>query len=449
MHGRTRSLAWLALAALTLSCASSEQLTRRSAQLLVQGDARRAYDTALGALEKDATNDAARGALGAAGASLLSDARTRFYDLLPLDTLGAARVALDVDQVNGTLARWHAAVPADTSFATDRRHAKEAVAADFVAMAADSVHERRPRPAYRLLEEAARYDPQRRGLDERLRRTFELAVDRVAVLPFDQQIDQPPLARGLADQLATALRKRIADRSLTFTRLIEPARVDARMTVSQLDGMSRTEAIQLGRDLGANVVVWGRLRDAGSDSYTTTYREPIWHRVTDRDPEGKERERWMQVPFETVVRERVYHLRWDLRLLDTDEELTLAERGEPREVRVRSVWTNLRPDDDPGRYALMPPHEREQDPDRAKRVEKEWGDTAGRWTVPALLARARAANASSRASYRHEYRGEFERADPGMPVFCGDLPGNDDLAWIALRGIDEEFLEMIRDLDRR
>ncbi len=442
-------LALMLLALLALSCATSQQLTRRSEKLLMQGDARRAYDAAVDALEKDGHNEPARAALGRAGAALYADSRARFDALIPDDTLGAARLALDVERLLADLARWRASLPEDPEFAAERQRAKDAAADGLIQAADDSLHARRPRAAYRLLEQAVPFAPKRRDLDTRLTRAFDLAVDRVAVLPLDDQTGQPALSREVADRLAGALRARIAARKLEFTRLVEPAKVYGRMTVAQLDELSRDGAIALGREVGATVVVYGRIRDAGSDTYTTHYREPIWHRVVTRGAAGEQVERWEQVPFETVVRERVFHLRWDLRLLSTDDENVLDERSEPREVRARTVWTSFRPEDDPANYALVAPEERRSGSERVARVEKEWSAAAGKWTVPKLLERAKASNVSARSTYRHEYRGEFEHRDPGMPVFLGDLPGNDDLAWLALRDIDGAFLEMIEALDRR
>jgi hypothetical protein len=440
------------LALLALSCATSTSLTRRSEKLLVQGDVDRAFDAAREALEKDPRNEQARAALGAAGTALLTDQKKRFYDLRQVDAVGAARIALDVESIHGTLQRGRVTLPPDTLWSRDLSGAREAASDALIAAADDSLKARQARPAYLLLQQASEFTPQRRGLDARLRRAFDLAVDRVAVLPFDDGIGQPSLPRVLADRLAAALRKRVTDGKLEFTRLVEPSKVFARMTVDQLGDLSRDDAVRLGRDVGANVVLWGRLRDAGTDNNTTYFREPIWHRVTERAADGSTSERWVSVPFEAVVRERVFHLRWDMRLLETDEGNTLDQRSEPRELRVRAVWTNFRPQDDPRDYALVEPAPRDGDSDhaqRAERVRQEWSQSLGRWTLPSLLERSRATNVAQRSTYRHEYRGEFERYDPNLPVFMGDLPGPDDLAYLALRDLDSAFLSMIEDLDRR
>jgi hypothetical protein len=456
-----RALALLALGLVTLSCATSKQLTLRSEKLLIQGDARRAYDVALDALAKDPRNESARQALGAAGSVLLADARTRFYNVIPVDTVAAAGLAMEVDELNATLLRCRAAAPADTAFAADRTRARWAAADGIMRAAEDSLDGNRPRPAYRMLQQAARFAPHRGDLDARLRSTFEQAVDRVAVLPLDDQVGQPALARGLASRCATALQHRIDEGRLEFTRLVEPARVNERMTLAQLDDLSRSEAIRVGREVGATVVLWGRLHNAGTDNFVTYYREPLWHRVVERAQDGGSSERWVQVPFEAVVRERVYHLRCDLRLLDTDDEGILAETSLPREARVRTVWTNFRPDDDPDNYSLVAPEAPRPDgagrgqggsPDHDKRsgqAQKEWSTALGKWTLPEFLGRARGPNLSARSSYRHEYRGEFERASLDHPVFLGAPPGTDDLAYLALRGVEDGFLGLIEDLDTR
>lgn len=439
----------LVLGALALGCASSEKLTQRSEQWLLRGDAGRALQAAEDALDKDAANPAARAALQAAGDSLRASDRRRFYALLYDDTLGAARVALDDEALVARLARRRVTPLGDAEYERDLTRARESAADGLMRAAADSLRRRRARPAYRLLEQAAVFAPHRRDLDARLARTFEQAVDRVAVLPFDDRIGQPDLLRPLTARLATAVAERIARQPLRFTRLIEPSKVYARMTVDRLGDLDREEAIALGRQVGADVVVWGRLSDAHTETTTDHYREPLWVKVTERLSDGSTQERWESRAFEVIERERVYRLRWVVEALDTEDEVVLERREDVREAHARTVWSDFRPDRDPRDYALVPPDVRTKEPRRHEAAQKQWKATAGSWAVSDLLDRCRASNVSSRAAYRREYRSEFEHYDRDRPVFLGALPGPEDMAWLALRDLDGQVVSMVRGLDAR
>jgi len=103
-----------ALLALTvIGCASSAELARRSRRSLAAGDLRQAYETARRALDKDAENAEARAAFGAAATEMAIQYRTRIARIAPVDTVAAAREALEFRAFRAEVDRYPVAIAGD------------------------------------------------------------------------------------------------------------------------------------------------------------------------------------------------------------------------------------------------------------------------------------------------------------------------------------------------
>jgi len=77
----------------------------------------------------------------------------------------------------------------------------------------------------------------------------------------------------------------------------------------------------------------------------------------------------------------------------------------------------------------------------------EWKQRFGAWTLPKLLERAR-------KEHRHTHYGAEDRkaffADcHERPVWLAELPGEDELASIALDGVWQPVLGMLQELDAK
>ena len=104
---------WIAVlaTALLLSCASSEQLARRSQNELSQGQADKAYQTAIVALKHQPENREARAALVAAATELQQRREDRVRALAVSDTVAAAREALALHSFRAEVLRLGGPLP--------------------------------------------------------------------------------------------------------------------------------------------------------------------------------------------------------------------------------------------------------------------------------------------------------------------------------------------------
>mgnify|MGYP007027452655 CR=1 FL=1 len=78
----------------------------------------------------------------------------------------------------------------------------------------------------------------------------ELTNTAVAILPFADQAGVPGISRALADRVYAEVSRHVRPEQFVFTRLVDPGQVYARITVAELDGLTRADAIRIGRRLG-------------------------------------------------------------------------------------------------------------------------------------------------------------------------------------------------------
>src|SRR6185312_3126260 len=139
-----------------------------------------------------------------------------------------------------------------------------------------------------------------------------------------------------------------------FTELIAPDRVDAFVTVADLTELPRDDALRIARELHADRIVFGRVYGLRSNTVSDHYRETIYHRVTERDTNGVSVERFVDVPFSAVVRERDVSVHYELEVIDVRSRAPLDSRTDGLDAHARVVWTDFQADGDCGRYALAP-----------------------------------------------------------------------------------------------
>jgi hypothetical protein len=444
---KTRRVAWsLALGLLVLGCAGSKELARRSEVALQHGDARRAYENARASLDKDSGNTRARTSMTIAADSLMQDWKRRLRGMAVSDTLAAAEASLGLELFRAELVRYRVTLPPDAGFTTELARLREAAAARYYRQAEISLTGHRPKQAYLQFEKVRDYVHNYRDVVERLARTWELAVTRVAILPPDDQTNLPNLSRELADRMAAQVAEKLESDEFRFTRLVPMERIYDRMTVAQLGHLDREEALHLGRTLGAARVVWGRVYGLRTDSHRDRDRETVYRKVTEKDDTGATRERWVEETFEAITRGREVDVQVELDVLDADSGASLAHHVEGLRAEARTIYSDFRPAADPGQYRLVSPAMEREDPVAARRATERWKTTFGDWTVPRLIEKTRTND--SRRRYRSDYAGEFSRGSR-TPVYLDDLPGVDDLARIALEPAWRPIVAMLADLDRQ
>ena len=435
------------LALLALSCASANRLSRRSERELAAGDLEGAYEHARAAVAKQPANPRAKAAFDAAATRLVEDRKTRILAIAEADTVAAARQALRLADLRGEIARYGATFPADTAFFRHDAALRVGAAGILYTRAERELTARRPKEAWADFRGAAEFASGYRDVGRRIDEAYAQALARVAILPFADQAGVPGLSRSLADLTYARVAPHIRPDDFRFTRLLEPGQVYGSITVAELDALARGDAVRIGRRLGADQVVTGRVYGMRASTNTNTYHQMIFRKVVDRDSAGTRRERFVEQEFRAVEREREVSVHYDVEVLDVEDEASLVAYADATTAYARVVFTDFQAQGDCADYCLVPPGLRQSDRARAEKIEQEWKSHFGTWTLPSLLERARKDRTHARDSGGD--RAAFFADCHERPVWLGELPGENDLAAIALDVIWQPVLGMLKELDAK
>jgi hypothetical protein len=444
---RSRQWSIALIALLALSCASANKLSQRSERELAAGDLPRAYQHARSAVMKSPSSTRAQAAFLAAATRVVGDRKRRLLAIAGVDTVAAARQLLPLTELRAEIARLGALLPPDTAFGRQETAIRIGAAGIRYADAERELSAHRPKGAWAAFRDAAGFASGYRDVGQRIDDTYELAVARVAILPPADQAGVPGLSRALADRIQAEVGPHIGPDGLRFTRLVDPALVYGTLTVARQDSLEGEEAARLGRRIGASQVVTGRIYGMRGHTVSTDYSQTIYRKITQRDTSGVEHYRYEPHDFRTVVRDREVSVHYDLQVLGVDDEATLAAHSDQVSAYARVVFSDFEPEGDCNDYCLVPPDLKRSDPLRAKLRESEWKARFGTWTLPKLLERAR-------KEHKHERYGRGDRQaffanSRDRPVWLGELPGEDELAMVALDVIWQPVLGMLQELDAK
>ncbi len=419
----------LVMIALVAGCAGTAKLSEKSEKKLASGDAWRAWQLATRALDKEPGNPRARAAATAAGASIAEDWQRRIRALAEVDSLGAAEEVLKLADFRANAARY-ATIPVGAGWPDEDRALRRTAARIHYQSGLEAARSKHPKRACDEFTDAERFVSGYRDASVRANRALDEALTRVAVVPFrasssDDAALGVQVARAWRDQLIEDL----APPNARFTKVIAGDAIERDLRVSDLDGLSRDEAVRLGRARGADRVVWGTVGNVQSNTRLNLFRDMVARRVVVRGDDGQDAVRWVDVPIEVVARVRDVTVRVDYEVIDTQNGATLAHRQFDRGTSARVVWTSYQPEGDPGAYYLVSDAARASNPDHARDVEKRWASVCGTGTTLAQVLDARRKAGSS----DHYDRGALPRFLAGAAfVFLQDLPPADDLALTAL-----------------
>jgi len=445
MTRRAGHLGLALLGLLALSCGSSNRLARRSEESLKNGQTSRAYEWARKALDKDPRNDVARANMTIAATKMSADWKERVRTLAANDSLQGAEGCLEFAHFRAELAHYQVVLPFDKLFRDDESRILGAAASHDYREALVCLDNHQPKRAYLAFVDAGRFVPGFRDIAVRIPKAYELAITRVAILPFANQTDVPGLSKEMADRMYGEIDDHLGPRQFQFTRLVDTDQVYAKMTVSQLERLGRDDAIQIGRELGVRRVVWGHYAGLHANSTTGLYRGTVYRHVIDPDPSVQNRDRYEENSFTAVTRQREVKVQYEFEVLDTDNEQTIARHGDQVSAVANTFYTLFQARGDCADYCLLPPALKNADPRRAEQVDKDWTATFGNWTVGKVLTTAR--DSRSRTRYRPEYRKDFVNASFVFPVFLDDLPSPNDMALIALDKTWKPVYDVLKDLD--
>ncbi len=436
----------LLLAGLVLaSCAGPEKLARQSDEALARGDVRKAYDRALRAIEKDPMNQAARDAYDAASRRVSADYDVRVRALTSADSLSAADLALEARQFRMDAARRGTAIARTDQDDAAERALLTTAARTHYRRGREAMTAHRPKAAVDEYNACRRYDDGYADVQARLDTAFRAATARVALLPFVDGVGVPGLSQEIASLVQAELGRRASSRR--FTQLVPGDDVLQRVSVAQLRDLSRTDAIAIGKKVGANWVVVGRYRGLRCNNSERDLTLPLFHKVESKDDKGVSVVRWDESSLRVITRERDVTMTWDFDVIQVATGAVLAHREPPAHTVVRIAWSDFRPEKECDRYALLPPDVRSAEPDRAKKLDAQWKDHLGSWALKDLLEHARDARSRSRWSSR--YRDEFYVDTRQRPVWLGELPSEEDMAFVALHEAWRPVLAALTELDAK
>jgi hypothetical protein len=414
--------------AFVVGCAGTSKLSEKSEQKLASGDAWRAWQLATRALDKEPANPRARAAATAAGASIAQDWQRRIRALAEVDSIGAAEEVLKLTEFRANAARY-ATIPVGAEWPEEERTLRRTAAKLHYQNGIEAAQSKRPKRACDEFSDAERFVTGYRDAAKRADRALDEALSRVAVVPFRVSSSDASLgvqvARAWRDQLVEDL----APPAARFTRVLAGDAIERDMRVSDLDGLSRQEAIRLGRVRGAQRVVWGSIGNVKSSTRLNLFKDSVARRVVEKGPDGQESTRWVDVPIEVVARVRDVTVHVDYEVIDTGSGASLTHRQFDRSTSARVVWTSSQLDGDPASYSLVSDVVRTANPSRARDAENRWASVCGNATTLAQVIEARR-KAGPSGHYDREVLPRFVAG--AAFVFLEDLPPVDDLALSAL-----------------
>jgi hypothetical protein len=413
---------------LVVGCAGTSKLSEKSEKKLASGDAWRAWELATRALDKEPGNPRARAAATAAGASIAEEWQRRIRALAQVDSMDAAEEVLKLNEFRANAARY-ATIPLGAGWSEEDRTLRLAAARVSYQYGVDAAKSRRPKKACDAFSNAERFVAGYRDAAKRADLALEEALTRVALVPFRGSSGDASLGVQVARAWRDELVEEFAPPNPRFTRVLAGNGIERDMKVSELDDLSRAEAIRLGRARGAQRVVWGSIGDVRSSTRLNLFRDTVVRRVVEKRPDGTESVRWMDVPIEVVARVRDVTVGVDYEVIETTNGASLAHRHFDRSTSARVVWTSYQPEGDPASYFLVSETVRGSNPDRAKDVERRWASVCGNAATLAQVLEARRKAGSS----GHYVRDALPRFAAGTAfVFLEELPPAGDLAFSVL-----------------
>ena len=443
---KSRLLAALVVAGtLALSCAGPNKLAQQSEKAYGQGELQKAYQKAASALRKDPENQRARAAMTQVASKLMDERMAEIRGLAARDTIAAANRSLELERFRDELAGYRIVLPPDPAFDRDDAAIRRGAAGIEYAQAVEDLGAGAPKRAYDEFQTAQQYEPRYRDVARRLKQAYDETQPRVAFFPFANETDLGVLSKGFADRAYAELSRRIASSDFRFTELIPSGRVYEALPVAMLDRVSPRQAARIGRDLGADRVIVGRFYSLHTNTNIGAFTQTVYHKTVDKDDKGADRERYAEGTMAVVTRDRELSVGYEYSVVSVEDGTVITGNSGTLHAFAHSVLASTPLSGDDKDYCLLPPDLRKQDPDRAKKVDSDWQDHCGDWSLGDFLARSRGDRGNGYAS--HYGDGWVLRAN-GRAFFLGELPPDGELARLAFGQVYEPLTQTLAELDR-
>jgi len=314
------------------------------------------------------------------------------------------------------------------SWSAEERTIRMAAARQFYVQAKAASASHRPKSAFASFHECERYVVGYKDAQALANAAYEQAITKVAVLPFTSG-GTGLSGREVSERWRDALAQQMAPPNAQFTRILGSDVVTNRMTVSQLSGLSREEALKLGRKAGAQRIVWGAVGPVRTETQLQFFRDRVSRKLVEKGADGREVVRWVEVPIEVIARVRDVEVDVNVQVLATYDGTQVAQDRSTRSTRARVLWTSFAPEGDVGNYALVSETLRRDNPDRAKDLETRWKNVCGESTT---LQQVLVARRETRGGGSWD-QGTLARIAAGTAfVFLQELPPAQELAMAAL-----------------
>jgi hypothetical protein len=430
---------------LALSCAGSSKLAQQSDKAYSQGELGKAYQKAARALRKDPENQQARAAMTRVATRLVEERVAEIRGLAARDTVAAANRSLELDKFRDELAGYRIVLPPDPAFDRDDAAIRRGAAGIVYAQAVEDLGAGAPKRAYDEFQTAQQFQPRYRDVAHRIQQAYEETQPRVAFFPFANETDLGALSKGFADRAYAELSRRIASSDFRFTELIPSERVYEALPVAMLDRVSPREAARIGRDLGVDRVIVGRFYGLRTHTNVGAFTQTVYHKTADKDDKGAERERYSEGTMVVVTRDRELSVGYEYSIVNVEDGTAITGNSGTLHAFAHSILASTPVSGDDKDYCLLPPDLRTKDPERAKRVDSDWQDHCGDWSLGDLLARSRSDRGSGYAS---RYGDGWVLKANGRAFFLGELPPEGELAKLAFGQVWEPLTQTLADLDR-
>lgn len=414
---------------LVIGCAGTSKLSEKSEKELTKGDAWKAWQLATRALDKEPGNPRARAAATAAGTSIVTEWQRRIRALAQTDSLKAGEEVLNLNEFR-TDAAHYATISVGAEWPDEERTLRLAAARVHYQDGDEAIKSNRPKRACDEFTTADHFVPGYRDAAKRADHALDEALTRVALVPFHASSDDPSLGVQVARAWRDDLVESVMPPASRFTRILPGTGIERDMRLSDLEGLSRAQAIRLGRERGAQRVVWGSIGAVRSSTKLQMFTDTIARRVMEKGADGTESVHWLDVPIEVVSRVRDVNVGVDYEIIETATGSSVSHRHFDKSTSARVVWTSFQPEGEPASYFLVSETVRSTNPNRAAEVEKRWTSVCGTATTLVQVLEAKRKTGSSSGHYVRDVLPRF--AAGTAFVFLEDLPPADDLAFSVL-----------------
>ena len=424
----TRRLAFLMLAAAFVAgCAGPNKLAEKSQKELTQGDVWNAWRLATRALDREPMNPRAKAAAASAAAVISDDWQRKIRGHATVDSLRAAEQVLAFAEFRSNAVQY-TTVEVPASWLAEEKAIRVSAARHFYndGKAARAAH--RPKAAFASFHECERYVPGYKDSQALANAAYEAAITRVAVMPFTSG-GTGLSGKDISDRWRDALAKQMAPPNYPFTRIMGTEAIANRMTVSQLSGRSRDEALKLGRRSGAQRIGWGTVGPVRTETQLQFFRDRVARKIVEKGADGQQVTRWVEVPIEVIARVRDVEVDVNVAVLTTHDGTQIAQDRSTRSTRARVLWTSFVPEGDVAHYALVSDLVRSQSPDRVKDIETRWKNVCGDGTT---LQQVLVARRETRGGGSWDQSTLARIATGTAFVFLQELPPAQELAMAAL-----------------